>query len=159
MPTIKYKKKRISIKLAIQAKFNKFDYNIINEIVTKICEGTEAIDENIIEKQLIPKYGWEYIQQALFTILLNNNSTTKQYEEVANAFWDACIYKRKIKKTTVIALLYYRLGNIDNPYENNLIWSITSKLLNLDYCNAEYNPLMDKKIIRELASHGVTIKK
>ncbi len=92
----------------------------------------------------------------MFAILLDDNSTALQYDEVANVIWSAVLDGQKIRKTTAIALLYYRLGDINAPYENNTIWSIASNLLDLDYANAEYNPLKDEKIIKKLAFYGLS---
>ena len=126
-------------------------------VVSKLCEAFAAEDEAAVEEQIIPKHSWECVQQALFAILLDDNSTAVQYDEVANIFWNAVLDGQKIRKTTAIALLYYRLGDINAPYENNTIWSIASSLLDLDYANAEYNPLKDEKIIKELAFYGLSI--
>ena len=139
------------------SKCDSFDYDIVNEIAARLREVFAAEDEDAVEEQLIPQYSWEYVQQALFAILLDDNSTAVQYDEVANVIWNAVLDGQKIRKTTTIALLYYRLGNISAPYENNTIWSITSNLLDLDYANAEYNPLKDERIIKKLAFYGLSI--
>ena len=138
-------------------KRDSFDYDIVNEIAARLREVFAAEDEDAVEEQIIPQYSWEYVQQALFAILLDDNSTAVQYDEVANVIWNAVLDGQKIRKTTAIALLYYRLGNINAPYENNTIWSIASNLLDLDYANAEYNPLKDEKIIKKLAFYGLSI--
>lgn len=138
-------------------KRDSFDYDIVNEIAARLREAFAAENEEAVEEQIIPQYSWEYVQQALFAILLDDNSTAVQYDEVANVIWNAVLNEQKIRKTTVIALLYYRLGNINAPYENNTIWSIASNLLDLDYANAEYNPLKDEKIIKKLAFYGLSI--
>ncbi len=138
-------------------KRDSFDYNIVNRIVAELREAFMDDNEDAIEEQIILTYGWEYVQQALFAILLDDNSSAAQYGAVADIFWNAVLDKQKIRKTTTIALLYYRLGNINAPYENNTIWSIASSLLDLDYANAEYNPLEDEKIIKRLAFYGLTV--
>lgn len=139
-------------------KRDNFDYDIVNEIAARIREAFVAEDEDTIEEQLIPQYSWEYVQQALFAILLDDNSTSEQYNEVANVIWNAVLDGQKIKKKTAIALLYYRLGDVNSPYENNTIWSITSSLFKLDYANSEYNPLKDDKILNKLAFYGLYLK-
>ncbi len=138
-------------------KRDSFDYNIVNEIVAELREVFIDDNEDAIEEQIIPNYGWEYVQQALFAILLDDNSSAAQHVAVADVFWNAVLEKQKIRKTTTIALLYYRLGNINAPYENNTIWSIASSLLDLDYANTEYNPLKDERIIKRLAFYGLTV--
>ena len=54
--------------------------------------------------------------------------------------------------------MYYRLGDVNNPYANNTIWSIASELYGLDYCNSDYNPLKDEKILNKLAFYGISIE-
>ena len=138
-------------------KRDSFDYDTVQRITAKLRTAFADEDEEAIDR-LIASSGWEYVQQALFAILLDNNSTAQQYDEVANVFWSAALDGQKIRKTTTIALLYYRLGNINAPYENNTIWSITSKLLDLNYAIAEFNPLKDEKIIKALSFYGLTVK-
>ena len=138
-------------------KRDSFDYDTVNEIAARLREAFAAEDENAVEEKIIPQYSWEYVQQALFAILLDDNSTSEQYDKVADVIWNAVLDGQKIRKTTAIALLYYRLGNINAPYENNTIWSIASNLLDMDYANAEYNPLKDEKIIKKLAFYGLSI--
>ena len=136
-------------------KRDSFDYNVVNEIADKVLLAIADDDLEAIEEQIIPKYSWEYVQQALFAILLDNSKTAEQYSEVANVFWSAVLNGEKIRKKTTVALLYYRLGNVNAPYENNTIWSITVKLLDLDYSNSEYNPLKDEKILARLKFYGL----
>lgn len=138
-------------------KRDSFDYNIVNAIAEEILVAIADDDLDVIEEQIIPKYSWEYVQQALFAILLDNSKTVEQYSEVANAFWSAVLNGEKIRKETTVALLYYRLGNVNAPYENNTIWSITAKLMDLDYSNSEYNPLKDEKILAKLRFYGLTV--
>ena len=137
-------------------KRDSFDYGIVNQIVAKLSEALATEDEDTIES-LIASFGWEYVQQALFKILLDNHSTALQCDDVANVFWNAVLDGQKIRKTATVALLYYRLGNVNAPYENNTLWSITSKLFDLDYANTEYNPLKDEKIIKTLGFYGLSI--
>ena len=111
-----------------------------------------------MEEKIIPKYGWEYVQHALFLILLDDASSETDYENVADIIRSSVLDGRKIKKKTTVGLLYYRPGDINAPYENNTIWSIASKLYALDYGNSDYNPLRDEKILKKLAFYGIHIK-
>lgn len=138
-------------------KRDSFDYNVVNEIAEKVLYAIADDNLDVIEEQIIPKHGWEYVQQALFAILLDDTKTADQYSEIANIFWGAVLDGEKIRKKTTVALLYYRLGNVNAPYENNTIWSITAKLMNLDYSNSEYNPLKDEKILSKLRFYGLTV--
>lgn len=124
-----------------------FDINIVFSVVVELKSAFEKDDaEDIIDEQIIGTYGWEYVQQALFQILFDDNNKKETYSSVADIFWSAVLKNQKMRKKTTVALLYYRLGNVSAPYENNIICSITSELFNLDYANSEYNPLRDEKI-------------
>lgn len=130
---------------------------IVLEELKHVILKNENFDE-IVEDELIPKYGWEIVEKALFDILLDDASSEKEYSAVADIFWSAVLSKEKIDKEKTVGLLYYRLGDINAPYENNTIWSISSELYNLDYADSEFNPLKDKKILDELAEYDIYIK-
>ncbi len=114
--------------------------------------------------ELYKKYSWEVLQQALFKILLDDGRSEDDYYQIASVFWFAILEnqsrkengktKLKFKKKTIIALLYYRLRNSDEA--ENLIWSITCDLYHLDYCNSEYDPMTDERIINKLKKYGIT---
>ena len=109
------------------------------------------------------EYSWEVLQQAMFRILLDDGRTEDDWYQVAVVFWYAVLESDKekkdgnpgfkFKKKTIIALIYYRLRKPD--YAENMIWSITCKLYHLDYCNSEYDPTSDERIIRKLAQYGL----
>lgn len=134
-----------------------FDYNqvqiIKNHILDVLTSHENPVEE--IDETVIPKYGWEYVQQALFSILLDDSCGEEIYSSVAQIIWGAVLDGQKIKKKTTIALLYYRLGDINAPYSNELIWSITAELFHLDIANSEYNPLKDERIIGKLKFYGL----
>lgn len=88
---------------------------------------------------------------------LNASIDVEELEKRKNVIWGAVLDGRKIKKKTTIGLLYYRLGDVNDPYANNTIWSITSELYGLDYCNSDYNPLKDEKILNKLSFYGINI--
>ena len=139
-------------------KRDSFDINVVRDIadqIKKAFSDDESYDQ--VEDTIIPKYGWEYVQQALFSILLDDKSSASMYENAANVIWGAVLDGRKIKKKTTIGLLYYRLGDVNDPYSNNTIWSIASELYGLDYCNSDYNPLKDEKILNKLSFYGINI--
>lgn len=135
-----------------------FDPSVVLDIAGQIktsFSNEESFED--VDDIIIPKYGWEYAQQALFKILLDGTSSKSEYENAANVFWGAVLDGKKIKKKTTVGLLYYRLGDVEDPYANNTIWSITSKLYGLDYCNSNFNPLKDEKILNKLALYGIHI--
>lgn len=135
-----------------------FDINVVRNIADQIKTAFSDEDSfDQVEDTIIPKFGWEYVQQALFSILLDDKSSASMYENAANVIWGAVLDGRKIKKKTTIGLLYYRLGDVNDPYANNTIWSIASELYGLDYCNSDYNPLKDEKILNKLSFYGIII--
>ena len=109
-----------------------------------------------VSETILPQYDWNDIQEALINILLDNNRKDKDYETAAEIIWEAVLDGKPVKKTPVVGLLYYRLGNKEAPYENNLIWSIATKLYDLDYANSEFNPLKDPEILRVLSDYGIS---
>ncbi len=127
------------------------DDSEINSIVVELngLFGKEDATETFSE-EILPKYQWESVQQALFSVLRDDSFSESDYETIAGIIWDAVLSGERIDAETAIALLYYRLGNADDPYENNVIWSITAKLKDLDYANSEYNPLKDPEILERI---------
>ena len=109
-----------------------------------------------VSETILPQYDWNDVQEALINILLDNNRKDRDYETVAEIIWEAVLDGNSIKKAPVVGLLYYRLGNKEAPYENNLIWSIATKLYDLDYANSEFNPLKDPEILRVLSDYGIS---
>ena len=129
--------------------------NILNLDIDTV-ENTDITKYDLTERDIIKKYCWGSTQQALFQILLDNNYNYSEYYTVAEIFWNA-LYDYEIDKDTAVALLNYRLSSIENPYGNNLVWSITQKLYNLDYCYSDYNALKDDKIILKLQELGIIL--
>ena len=113
------------------------------------------IISGLFPKQESGKYN--DVQDALIFILLDDNHEDKDYETIAEIIWESVLDERTVKKEAVVGLLYYRLGKREAPYENNLIWNITTKLYDLDYANSEFNPLMDPNILETLSEYGITI--
>ena len=152
-----------------------FDEKEVKEVVGEIESillKTELDDESLEDTsradvifELASNYSWEVLQQALFQILQSDNKSDDDYYQIAVIFWFAVLEsktrkkngqnKLKFKKKTIIALLYYRLRNLE--YAENTIWSITCELYHLDYCNSNYDPLKDEKIIEKLKQYGFEV--
>ena len=128
-------------------------------MLNKIIEDAKCSEDPIeyVEEKILPQFSWNDVQDALIFILLDDNHEDKDYETIAEIIWEAVLDERTVKKEAVVGLLYYRLVKREAPYENNLIWSITTKLYDLDYANSEFNPLMDPKILETLSEYGITI--
>ena len=126
----------------------------------KIVSELKAVFEKedaaeIVEETIFPKHKWQGLQQALFSILQDDAYSVNDYQIVAEIIWSAVLLGEKVDTETAIGLLYYRLGNENDPYGNNTIWSIAARLKDLDYANSEYNPLRDPAILERLASVGI----
>ena len=126
---------------------------LIKKLNEAFC-SEDAIE--YVSETILPQYDWNDVQEALIYILLDNNRDDKEYETVAEIIWEAVLDGKSVKKVPVVGLLYYRLGNKEAPYENNLIWSIATKLYDLDYANSEFNPLKDPEILRVLSDYGIS---
>lgn len=125
--------------------------NEINKIL-----GDDSLDDvrreqdkcDLIE-DLIPRYDWKSVQGVLITVLEENNRSQKDYITAAEVFWGAVLDGRDVSANRVIALLYHRLEPDPGSNENNLAWSITSKLKGVDYLS-EYDPLEDPDVKVEI---------
>lgn len=113
-------------------------------------------DLDSIEEAVLTKYKWEDIQDALICILLDDQYTKRDCDKVAELIWDAVLEGQQVYRALVIGLLYYRLGDKSDPYKNNLLWSITSKVYDLDYANDKFNPFESYEIIDALQSYGIS---
>ncbi len=139
--------------------------NRISETFSKPCDFVTELKTifrkddaaEIVERTVFPKHRWEEVQQALFSILQDDAVSQNDYEISAEIIWSAILSGEKVDADTAIGLLYYRLGNENDPYENNTIWSIAARLKDLDYANSEYNPLRDPAILKRLTSLGIHV--
>ena len=124
-------------------------------------DAEDISHEEAICNLLTDKYSWEVFQQALFRYLAEEHPIA-DYEAICNLFRYVIFSARpenknkyKLKRKTIVALINYRLKDTD--VDPDLAWGLTSKLFHLDYCNSEYKPLEDEKIIRKLKKYGLKI--
>ena len=125
---------------------------IINSILADDSRDSDECEESKCEaiEDLIPSYGWEAVLKVLLNVLLDDERRTRDYEVAAEVFWGAALDNRDLSpENKVIALLYYRLPKDKNNYENNLVWSIASRLKHVDYLS-DYEPLKDGGVIEEM---------
>ena len=151
-----------------------FDEKELAVVIKEIrCILSLAIDDNaVIDRsdrifELEKKFSWEVLQQGLFRLLLDDSLTCEEYQVLARVFWLATEESRdrkangqiklKFKKKTIIGLLYYRLYDNKDPY--GLIWNVVCNLYHLDYCNSEYSPFEDEKIVNQMKKHGIDLRK
>ena len=124
----------------------------INEILKLDIDDNELLDfsrSDLIYRFLVEEYGWNEVQQSLFQALIDEKPK-KDYVSIVQVFWYAILDNLDIDRDMAVALINYRCNPYDSPYEDNLAWSITSSLYNLDYANSEYNAFRDEKIINIL---------
>lgn len=109
----------------------------------------EATDDSKCERieGLIPEAGWEAVLTSVLGIL-SAERRVADYRVAAEVLWGAVLDRRDVPADRVIALLYHRLdpGGDD---EDDLVWSITSRLKGVGYLS-EYEPLRDPAVAREL---------
>ena len=151
-----------------------FDEKELAVVIKEIrCILSLAIDDNaVIDRsdrifELEKKFSWEVLQQGLFRLLLDDSLTSEEYQVLARVFWLATEESRdrkangeiklKFKKKTIIGLLYYRLYDNKDPY--GLIWNVVCNLYHLDYCNSEYSPFEDEKVVNQMKKYGIDLRK
>ena len=139
----------------------------IKSILALLNEDNAAINKSDLIFELEKKISWEVLQQGLFRLLLDDSLTREEYQVLARVFWLATEESRdrkangetklKFKKKTIIGLLYYRLYDNKDPYGQ--IWNVVCNLYHLDYCNSEYSPFEDEKIIDQMKKYGIDLRK
>jgi hypothetical protein len=110
------------------------------------CETNEDVPEDAINV-LVNRFGWESVQEGLFQVLEDNHQAI-HWRTVAVVFWGAVLDGRQIQANKLVALLYHRFDPNGNA-EDNLVWSITSKLKGVGYLS-DCDPLNDPGVIEEL---------
>ena len=139
----------------------------IKSILALVNDDNAAINKSDLIFELEKKISWEMLQQGLFRLLLDDSLTREEYQVLARVFWLATEESRdrkangetklKFKKKTIIGLLYYRLYDNKDPYGQ--IWNVVCNLYHLDYCNSEYSPFEDEKIIDQMKKYGIDLRK
>jgi hypothetical protein len=93
--------------------------------------------------------GWPSVAEAFLAVLGDDNLDFEDWTAAANTLWGVVLDQREVDADRAIALLYWRFDP-QGDAENNLVWSITSKLKNVGYLS-RYEPLQDPGVVRELA--------
>lgn len=122
-----------------------------------IVQALDAIfadptDEDAQEKAdaLITPQEWPLACDYILAVLDDPHRSRAQWELAAALVWGACCDERPLPIDRTIALVYARLPTDPDSSENNLAWSIASKLKRVSYLS-EYDPLGDPNIVLELA--------
>lgn len=129
----------------------------INEILKLDIDDNDILDINraeLICNFIVKDYEWDEVQNALISLLVEERKP-EDYNAIAQVFWYIDREKYRLDSDKIVALINYRCNPFDQPYENNLAWSVTSELYGLDYADSEYNPFRDEKIISILNEYGL----
>ena len=118
-----------------------------------VAEDHSSPDDDSAERieGMIEDEGWEVVRACLLAILEDPGRPVAHWQVVAAVFWGAVLDQRPVPEDRLIALLYARLPTDPDGAENNLVWSITSKLRGLQYLS-DYDPLADPRVKAELAT-------
>jgi hypothetical protein len=126
------------------------------EIQGRICEilADRRPDEESSElskaeaiEALIVRHGWEAVRACMMDVLRDDNQAA-HWPVAADFFWGAVLDRRELSADELIALLYYRFDPAGRD-ENNLVWSIASKLKGFGYLS-DYDPLHDLSVMQHL---------
>lgn len=99
---------------------------------------------------LITPETWPQVRDYILAVLDDPQRSRAEWELAAALVWGACCDERPLPIDRTIALVYARLPTDPDSSENNLAWSIASKLNRVSYLS-EYDPLRDPNIVLELA--------
>ena len=121
---------------------------LVERIKSEYINGTEY--EDCLAILFDAQFTWESILNGILSILSCPAEDKALYQYCADMIWCAVSEEKQLgnQKDLTIALLYFRLGNAEDPYDNNTLWSIVSKVNQLDYANSEYNPLKDETLLQ-----------
>jgi len=109
------------------------------------AEGAASSKAEEIEK-LITDATWPVVEEAMLA-LLADSETPAHWRVAAEVLWGAALDRRVVSVDRVIAHLCFRYP--PNVEEDNLAWSITSKLKGVSYLS-DYDPLQDAAVRQEL---------
>ena len=112
-------------------------------------ESSEGSKCEEIER-LIGRVDWSTVRDSILSVLADSGRRRRDHEVAAEVLWGAVLDGREMPADRVIALLYNRFDPRGEA-EDNLVWSITSKLKRVDYLS-DYEPLQDPGVKAELAA-------
>lgn len=117
----------------------------------------DAVEETRAEviEAIIEAEGWEPVQRCLIDVMKNDLAPRRDWISAAEVFWEAALDGRKVEADLIIFLLYKRLKPDSDYLEENLIWSIASKLKRVGYLS-EYEPMQDPAVLAAGRAMGAT---
>src|SRR5687767_8930611 len=105
----------------------------INAVLADDALDDESSDDSKCERieRLIGVVGWAAVRDSILGILADAGRRRRDHEVAAEVLWGAVLDVREMPADRVIALLYNRFDPRGDT-EDNLVWSIASKLKGLD---------------------------
>jgi len=118
---------------------------ILNDASLESEEVPESKAELI--EELITDDNWSKVEKCLFDILQDDRESYYNWHTCFEVFWGAVLDGRSVDGNRIIALAYIRLKPDEQSSENNLAWSLASRIKGKDYFS-EYEPLKDPAILK-----------
>jgi hypothetical protein len=109
----------------------------------------EASDSSKVEaiEALIGECGWKAVRDCMMDVLRDDRQA-RHWRTSVQVFWGAVLDRRELSADELIAWLYHRFDP-GGRAEDNLVWSITSKLRGVAYLS-DYDPLQDPGVVQHL---------
>ena len=122
---------------------------LIAEILADDWLDDESVEITKVDEieSLIEDVGWPAVRECLLEVL-RDDGQSRNWRTAADAFWGAVLDRRDLPTDELIALLHHRFDPT-GLVEDDLVWSIVSKLKGIDYLS-DYEPLRDPGVIEEL---------
>lgn len=111
------------------------------------CDEDEGPGVDELIEPLIERHGWAPVRGALFAMLEADEPAL--WPDVMAALWGAVLDGREMDADRAIALVYHRLGPAPSYHDENLAWSIASRLKNAGHL-PDYEPLADPGVVSAL---------
>lgn len=121
-------------------------FAIVRRVLCTVTEN-DQLDLDAELKPVLKKFGWAAVREALFEILKAPDEKLRY--EAMSVLWGAVLDARELNANVTIAHIYLRNDLACSEVEENLAWSITSKLKGKGYLS-DYDPLADHDVIREI---------
>ena len=119
---------------------------IVLKVLCAVAENDE-LDLDVELKPALKKFGWTVVREALFEILKSPDKKLRY--EAMSVLWGAVLDARELDANVTIAHIYFRHDLACSEVEDNLAWSITSRLKGKGYLS-DYDPLADHDVKREI---------
>jgi hypothetical protein len=116
----------------------------------RACARDEDVDGPDVEERLaetMVEHGWPAVREAVLRVLASGDAEI--WPDAAAVLWGAVLDGREMDAHRVIAHLYHALPPNVSDHDENLAWSIASRLKGVGYL-CDYDPLADPGVRQEL---------